>query len=102
MAKYEELYPGAVEFFFNQFRSQTEHRQRLETKVVDSNVRSTIRGQWMAFILFSSVTIGGFAAVFIGHSIEGTISALAGLAAVLVLFFNRRKRSDSELADKDQ
>ena len=102
MAKYEELYPGAVEFFFDQFRLQTQHRQTLEAKVVDSNVRSTTRGQWMAFVLFSLVTIGGFAALFAGYSIEGTISALAGLGAVLVLFFNRRKRSDSELADKDR
>jgi uncharacterized membrane protein len=102
MAKYEELYPGAVEFFFHQLQQQSEHRQALERAVTEHNIRASNRGQWMAFILFFVVAAAGFTGIFLGRSVAGTITALAGLAGPLALFFNRRKRSDSALRRKEQ
>ena len=102
MAKYEQLWPGATEFFFAQLEKQSSHRQDLEKSVVTNNIKSTNRGQWMAFVLFLLVTLLGFGAIVLGHDINGTIIALAGLAAQLALFFMRRRASDQQLASKDQ
>lgn len=102
MKKYEELYPGAVEFFFRQLQQQSEHRQALEKAVTEHNIKASDRGQWMAFVLFFIVAAAGFTGIFLGRSVAGTITALAGLAGPLALFFNRRKRSDATLRQKEE
>jgi uncharacterized membrane protein len=102
MEKYEQLWSGATEFFFNEFKKQTDHRQELERKVVDSNIAATKRGQWMAFILFLGIAVGGFSLLYIGESVSGLITALSGVGASLALFFTRRKKSDHSLYEKDK
>lgn len=100
MERYEALHPGATKFFFSQLEKQTEHRQSLERTVVTSRERRANAGQWLAFILFFLIIAGGFTALFVGYQAVGLITALAGVAGPLSLFFWRRKQTDAELAEK--
>ena len=101
MAKYEQMMPGATEQFFRMFESQTQHRQVLERLVIENNIRSTNRGQWMAFVLLLTIGVLGFVAMMSGFRGAGFLSAFAGVASVLVLFFGRRRQYDRELRHKD-
>ena len=98
---YERLMPGATKAFFEMFKKQSEHRQFIEREVVMSNVRSTTRGQWMAFTLFGTVAVLGFVTVFLGYTATGLIASMSNLAGVLALFFNRRSKYDKELREKN-
>jgi len=101
MAKYEELWPGATKYFFTALTKQTEHRQSIEKQVISSNISATKRGQWMAFILFGIILVGGFVLMYIGKNVTGLITAMSGVAGPLALFFGRRKSSDQSLYSKD-
>lgn len=99
--KYEELRPGFVEVFFENFKSQTPHRQYLERLTVTGNVKAQSQGQWMAFILFLICIVGGIWLVATGREIPGAFTAIAGVLGPITLFLRRRSATDRSLTQKE-
>jgi len=99
--EYEDILPGAAQFFFNTLDRQSRHRQELEAKVVDANIAYERTGLWLAFFLAVLMICCG---AFLIHEdkdpqglglIGATIIALAGS------FIYGRHRSAKELRAKD-
>ncbi|HET7228648.1 MAG TPA: DUF2335 domain-containing protein [Longimicrobium sp.] len=59
LREYEEIFPGAAEFFFNQLERQMAHRQEAERKLVDSAIRNELFGMWLAFVLALILVLSG-------------------------------------------
>jgi uncharacterized membrane protein len=61
VAEYEEILPGAANFFFSALDAQTTHRHMLEAKVVEANISNEKVGMWLAFTLaFTMIVCGTF------------------------------------------
>jgi len=49
--EYEQILPGAAEFFFATMDRQALHRQSLEQRVIAANIANERTGMWLAFSL---------------------------------------------------
>lgn len=102
LERYEHLLPGAADRIIKQWELQTEHRRRLESKVVDSNVAATKRGQWFAaLITFASLALAGW---LFSQGLSGWAFAVvfADLAAIVLVAYGARRRQESERTAKRQ
>lgn len=100
IAKFEKLYPGAAQFFFEEVEKQTNHRISMETKVVESNIQNEKRGSWFAFIITMTALIGGFILVGLGYKVSGVITAVGGLAVLVGVFITGKVMSIKQLQQK--
>lgn len=92
---YDDVLPGLAAQIVEQAAGQTHHRQTLERKVVEANIRAQERGQWFAFLLGVVGLIGSFVLVSIGRSIEGmagVVTSIAALAGVAAYFRREQER----------
>ena len=74
---------------------QAAHRRELETRVVESKLAASARGQTLAFILGLLALTGGVTLVALDKDLGGLttiIAALSGLTSVFV--YGRRKESE--------
>jgi uncharacterized membrane protein len=92
---YNEAFAGCAERIVAMAERQSEHRQSLETTVVESNCRAQSRGQWFAFILALVVISGGVYLLAQGKSVQGfsaIILAVASLIGALVYSHTEQKK----------
>ncbi len=85
-----------------QWEGQSNHRQRLEAKVVDSNISAQKAGQWMAFIL--ALTVMGVAVWLFASGLEGWALAtvVSDLAALGLINRKAVGRQEQERREKDR
>lgn len=97
---YEEVLPGAADRIFTLMEQQSIHRHDLETKMLDSDVRSRDRGQVFAFVLCFIVIVGGFVAILAGQELTGMAAILTAVAGVAATFLVTRRRQQRQLEEK--
>jgi uncharacterized membrane protein len=83
LARYEVTLPGAADRILKMAEDQSRHRQGLENRAIDSDIKRSNRGQIFGIILSSGICIGSFYLISIGKDILG-ISTLAGTLTTLV------------------
>jgi uncharacterized membrane protein len=83
LAGYETLLPGSANRILSMAESQTRHRQNLETKVTDHDIRNAERGLYAAF----GIGIVGIVSGSIVEAIvrNGAGAAIAGLYLVSIV-----------------
>ena len=104
LAKYEAILPGMRERLvqlhegtFKMAREQSEHRRALEKHVIESNTKSSNRGQWMAYSIMLVTFLAGVVLVYLGKRIEGLWSMFAPLTGILGIFLHARSKQDKDL-----
>jgi uncharacterized membrane protein len=102
LAKYNEVIPNGAERLMTMAERQSAHRERLETMVVEGNVKSQQRGTNYAFVLCLVALIGGFALLFMGRNVNGWISILGSLTALASTFIYSRHRQAKERVEKSE
>ncbi len=90
LQRYETIVPGAAERILKKFEAQTEHRQRLERKVVWTDSFKSITGLFCAFIIAMTTIIGGIYTALHGASFLGGSLSFTGLALVIGAFLTNR------------
>lgn len=98
LARYDQIVPGSAETIISVFKSQSEHRQRLEHLVIAGNARRSDRGLVMGFVMVLVVLAVGLGLVLLGESGPGTVVLsvpLPALAAVFV-YGKRSQRKERE------
>lgn len=100
LERYEQVCPGAADRILKQWETQSQHRQALESAVVQSNVANSRRGQILGFLL--AIGSLGIAAWLIssGQPVKGVIALLVEVGALAAVFIVARRRGQSELAEK--
>ena len=99
LAKYNEIIPNGAERLMAMAESQSEHRQRLEARVIESNTKSQERGVLYAFLLCLVAMVGGFTLIFTGRNVDGLVaivSSLAGLASVFIYSKHEQRKERVE------
>ena len=100
LERYEVIYPGFAERLMNRYEKQSDHRMALETKVVESGIKNSARGQVFAFIL-ASMTIGiGAFLIYQNKDILGIASILGSLATLVGVFIYGNKSKKDERIQK--
>jgi uncharacterized membrane protein len=102
LEKYNQVLPGAADRIIRMAEQQLSHRQSLESKVVDANIKAQRVGTVLGFILALVAIGGGIFLVYVGKEATGIaaiITALAGLTGVFVL---GKRKQQKELAEKSQ
>jgi uncharacterized membrane protein len=104
---YEANFPGLAERIIRMAElptemanSQLQHRQRLEQRVVGSDIRSRWAGIVGGLIVYSFAIAAGAWLVYQNRSVEGLASILTALGAPLGAYFISEKRRREELERK--
>lgn len=71
---YEQAFPGAASRIIKMAENQSQHRQRIENKVISSNVKNERTAMFLAFILTGGFAIIGAVLLFFDKQVAGYIS----------------------------
>jgi len=90
---YNEVVPNGAERIFALAEKQTEHRMSLERKVIDEEIRLSLRGQNFGFILgLTGLTLSALLA-FLGHEVVAGIFASTTIIGLVTVFVVGKKLS---------
>lgn len=97
---YESICPGFAEKLMERYVAQSTHRMELETKVIDSGIRNSARGQVFAFILAMTTIFIGSALIYLNKDTVGIVAILGALATLTGVFIYGNKSKKDERIQK--
>lgn len=97
LAAYKEISPDIPERIVRMAEDQSEHRRKLESAIVESNLKLEVRGQMFGFVIAMSAVIGGVYLMANGQSLEGAATTISAVAGLVGLFFWVRHERKQEL-----
>jgi uncharacterized membrane protein len=97
MAKYEEIHPGMADRILVMAERQSEHRQKMESEVVQRNMEDQRLGIVFAFFIAMGVLAVTLFCVRWEHEIVGTLIGSSGIGGIITAFIygtrsNRQER----------
>lgn len=88
---YNNIVPGAAERILSMAEKQSEHRQKLEEKIVNSETSKSFLGLWFAFfVVMASLLVGGFL-IINDKEVFGLVSMAGPLSVIVGMFIYREK-----------
>ncbi len=100
LARYNDVLPNAAERILTMAESQHQHRQSLESRVVESNVRAQHLGVILGFIVAMTAIGGGIYLAAIGKSASGVTAIIGALVALVGTFVYGKRAQRKDLSDK--
>ena len=98
LVQYNQTVPDAAERIITMAESQSRHRQELESKVIESDIKNSRLGLHYGLIIGLAAVIGGTICITSGYEVGGSIiggTGLTGLVGVFV-YGSRSKRKERE------
>jgi len=100
---YDEIVPGSAERIISLWESQVQHRQGLEKKTIESDIRQSYFGSTLGFIIaMFTIGVGSFL-TYIGRSTEGLATIITALVGLVSVYgwgsYQRRKERNIRLQD---
>ena len=93
---FDQIVPGAAKMIFDEFQNQSSHRRGLESRVIESQLGQSAKGQWIGAVLaILFVGVGTFLSLK-GCETAGSVlmgSTLVGVVAVFVVGKNKQSQS---------
>jgi uncharacterized membrane protein len=102
LAKYSDIIPNGAERIMAMAERQSTHRETLETKVIDSNIKNQARGTLFAFILCLVTMLGGLGLIALGKDIGGLGTIITALVSLAGLFIYGRIEQRKERIEKEK
>jgi uncharacterized membrane protein len=100
IAAYDAIVPGVARQIFDMAKSQADHRQSLEKKVIDSDIINSKRGSYFAFMLgIIGFAIAAFA-LYLGHPTAAVAICGAPLVSLVGVFVYGTKSRREERTQK--
>jgi uncharacterized membrane protein len=100
LEQYEHVLPGLADRLVTRMEQQTDHRQGLENRKLNSDITNEKRGQVFAFILALVAIIGSFLLIWQGKSTQGVTLFITTFAGLVSVFIWGRYNQNKELARK--
>ncbi len=97
---YDRIVPGVGREIIDWIVGQTTHREGLETKVTDSNIKLAARGQIIANVIVLAALGVCLASVLTSYAEAGLGTAFASIAAMAGVFIDTDRKRASELNRK--
>ena len=101
LARYEEVYPGLVDRMVSLTESQSAHRQKMEAKVISSNVSSQLLGLILSALICLVSISGGIYLILCDKDISGLASTITPLAALVGVFIYAKREQRIERESKN-
>ena len=95
LEKYNQIVPGAADRIIAMAESQSKHRQELETKAIESDIKNSRLGLHYGLIIGLATVAGGAFCIYSGYEIGGTVlggTGLTGLVSVFVYGSTQRRK----------
>lgn len=94
LEKYEKILSGSADRIIGMAENQSTHRQKLENKVVDAEIKYKNKGQIFGFIIALICIIGGILMIFFGKNIQGFATLLGTVVVLLGTFMYGNKNNN--------
>ncbi len=94
LEKYEKILSGSANRILGMAENQSIHRQNIENKLLEAEIKYKNKGQNFGFIISIICIIGGIVMLFFGKNLQGFIT-LIGTVGVLIstfLYGNKNKK----------
>lgn len=91
-AEYEKAVPGAGMELLALSRISVEGQVKFNHDRLAGDLKEAGRGQWMAFAIAMTAILGGVTLGVLGHPWPGALFGTGGLAAIVYLFIQGKKR----------
>lgn len=102
LAKYEEIMPGSADRILRMAEIQAEHRQSLESTVIDSDVWTEKAGLVAASTLGALILIGSIWLISSGNDVQGFAIIIGESVFFLGVFFYSRRRRQIERSQQQE
>lgn len=102
LAKYNEVVPGGAERILAMAESQSKHRESLESKVVEGNIKSQQRGSLYAFVIAMTTITGGIYLIHTGNDLSGLATVITSLIGLVSVFAYAQYRQSKERTEKSK
>lgn len=97
---YNEIVPGAAKMILDKFEAQTDHRRKLEGRVVTANIWQAFVGQLFAFVILLALIGSGSFLIYKGRDIGGLVSIVSAICGAIVVFIKGRSAKATDLQTK--
>ena len=94
LEKYEKILSGSANRILGMAENQSIHRQNIENKLLEAEIKYKNKGQNFGFIISIICIVGGIVMLFFGKNLQGFIT-LIGTVGVLIstfLYGNKNKK----------
>jgi uncharacterized membrane protein len=93
---YSRIFPGCAERIVTLSETQSAHRQRLESSVVEANILAQRSGARFGFVLALLVIVGGFGLIAAGKDAQGIGLIVGDAVALSGAFLIGRRQQERE------
>ena len=100
LTRYNEAFPDCAERVVAMAEGQSNHRQQIESKVIESNISNERLGQWLAFLLAVAGMACGTFLLYLGKNASGLAVLLGPLGSIVILFLYSRTTREKSLKAK--
>jgi len=100
LERYGQIVPGGAERLVGWVEKQAGHRQSLETKRIDADIKNESRGQLFAFIITILSIASGTFLIYSGRDASGLTLMISELAILAGVFVYNNASQKKELREK--
>ena len=95
---YDDIVPGAAKIIIEMADRQAKHRQELEKKVINSDVKNSSKGLIFGLIIGVVGMLSGVYVIYLGHVLSGTFIGGGTIASLVSTFVygSRGRRKERE------
>jgi len=102
IAEWERIVPGSADRILKKFEAQTDHRIKIEDRMVLSEIIRSIGGLIAGFIIAMTAIVGGIYTALQGQPWLGGGLTFTGLALIIGAFVADRFRSKQDKGDQSE
>lgn len=99
---YAEVDPSFPDRVIGMAENQSLHRQNLENKVIDANIKNERRGSIFAFIICLVISVGALVLLYNGKSLTGMAALITAVGSIVGLFIYGKRMQVKEIEEKDK
>jgi uncharacterized membrane protein len=96
LAQFNQVIPNGADRIVSMAESQQQHRQALESAVVNGNVIAQRRGQLFGFLLGLVAIVGGIGLIAFDKSTQGLVAIITAFVALAAVFVYGRYEQERE------
>jgi uncharacterized membrane protein len=99
--QYCELIPNGGERIMAMAEKQSDHRMKIEKKVIHGQMNQSNIGQFLAFFIGIAALIASVYCITKGHDWPGSIIGIGGITGLVTAFIQGRRNQEKDLSNKD-
>lgn len=101
LAQYDKIVPNGADRIMCMAEKQMQHRLDIQSRLLDSDIRSSDRGLIFGFVIAITIIAGGFGLIIAGYEGLGIAAVIAPLVSIVGVFVYTRQTRKREEEEKE-